>query len=43
MKQPNGFQVNGKEDHMCRLRNNLYGLKQAPRLWYKKFEFVMCD
>lgn len=27
MKQPNGFQVKYKEDHVCRLRNSLYGLK----------------
>ena len=31
MKQPNGFLVEGKEDHVCRLRKSLYGLKQAPR------------
>ena len=43
MKQPDVFQVNGKEDHACKLRKSLYGLKQAPRQWYKKFESVMCD
>ena len=43
MKQPDGFQVEGKEDYVCRLRKSLYGLKQAPRQWYKKFEFVMCE
>nr|KYP60451.1 Retrovirus-related Pol polyprotein from transposon TNT 1-94 [Cajanus cajan]KYP60461.1 Retrovirus-related Pol polyprotein from transposon TNT 1-94 [Cajanus cajan] len=27
MKQPDGFQVKGKEDYVCRLRKSLYGLK----------------
>lgn len=31
MKQPNGFQVKGKADHIFKLRKSLYGLKQAPR------------
>ncbi|RDX90094.1 hypothetical protein CR513_28078, partial [Mucuna pruriens] len=31
MKQPDDFQVSGKEDYVCRLRKSLYGLKQAPR------------
>src|SRR6266487_4225588 len=43
MKQPDGFQVKGKEDYVCRLRKSLYGLKQAPRKWYKKFESVMSE
>ncbi|CAM8982594.1 unnamed protein product [Rhodiola kirilowii] len=41
MEQPEGFQVEGKEDYVCRLQKSLYGLKQAPRQWYKKFESVM--
>ncbi|CAK8543284.1 unnamed protein product [Lathyrus sativus] len=43
MKQFNGFQVKGKEDHVCRWRKSLYGLKQDLRQWYKKFKSVMCD
>ncbi|GJX52528.1 putative RNA-directed DNA polymerase [Tanacetum coccineum] len=41
MEQPEGFQVKGKEDYVCRLQKSLYGLKQAPRQWYKKFESVI--
>ena len=41
MEQPEGFQVKGKEDYVCKLHKSLYGLKQAPRQWYKKFESVM--
>ncbi|GKF19505.1 putative RNA-directed DNA polymerase [Tanacetum coccineum] len=41
MEQPEGFQVKGKEDYVCKLQKSLYGLKQAPRQWYKKFESVI--
>ena len=41
MEQPEGFKVQGKENHVCRLKKSLYGLKQAPRQWYKKFESIM--
>ena len=30
MTQPDGFQVPGKEDCVCKLRKSLYGLKQSP-------------
>jgi len=33
MYQPQGFQVSGKEQMVCRLKKDLYGLKQAPRAW----------
>jgi len=41
MSQPEGFQVPGKEDHVCRLKKSLYGLKQSPRQWYKRFDNFM--
>ena len=31
IEHPKGFEVHGKETHICRLKNDLYGLKQAPR------------
>ena len=27
MEQPHGFEVDGKEDHVCLLKKSLYGLK----------------
>ncbi|CAJ2677657.1 unnamed protein product [Trifolium pratense] len=33
VKQPQGFIVKGKEDHVLRLNKALYGLRQAPRAW----------
>ena len=37
MQQPNGFEEEGKEKLVCKLKKSLYGLKQAPREWYHKF------
>ncbi|KAL9274475.1 Retrovirus-related Pol polyprotein from transposon TNT 1-94-like protein, partial [Drosera capensis] len=37
MVQPEGYQIAGKENLVCKLTKNLYGLKQAPRQWYLKF------
>ena len=49
MLQPLGFEVNGKEDKVFRLRKALYDLKQAPRAWNKRLDsfllqlgFVKC-
>ena len=33
LKQPEGFEVKGKEHLVCKLNRNLYGLKQSPRYW----------
>jgi hypothetical protein len=41
IEQPQGFEVEYKKSHVCRLKKALYGLKkalyglkQAPRAWY---------
>lgn len=34
IEQPQGFEVFGKESHVCRLKKALYGLKKSPRAWY---------
>ncbi|KAJ4764255.1 polyprotein [Rhynchospora pubera] len=32
--QPQGFEVEGEEEKVYKLKKALYGLKQAPRAWY---------
>ena len=41
MRQPEGFEVKGREELMCKLQKSLYGLKQAPQQWYNKFDNFM--
>ncbi len=33
MRQPEGFEVKGKENLVCKLKNSIYGLKQSPHCW----------
>jgi len=42
MPQPEGFEVEGMENSIYRLKRSLYGLKQSPRQLYKRFnEFII--
>jgi hypothetical protein len=34
IEQPQGFEVEDRKTHVCKLKKALYGLKQAPRAWY---------
>ena len=36
--QPQGFEVQGKEDLVYKLKKALYGLKQASRAWYARID-----
>ena len=31
MQQPEGIEIKGKENLVCKLKNSLYGLKKVPR------------
>ena len=41
MRQPEGFEVHGKEDWVCLLEKGLYGLKQAGRVWNLKADKLL--
>ena len=38
IEQPQGFEVEDRKIHVCRLKKALYGLKQAPRAWYGRID-----
>ena len=41
IEHPLGFEVHGKESHVCRLKKALYGLKQAPIAWYSRIDVYL--
>jgi hypothetical protein len=38
IEQPQGFEVEDRKSHVCRLKKALHGLKQAPRAWYGRID-----
>nr|GFB09022.1 putative RNA-directed DNA polymerase [Tanacetum cinerariifolium] len=38
VEKPQGFEIQGMEEKVNRLRKALYGLKQAPRAWYGRIK-----
>ena len=38
IEQPEGFIVDGKESHICKLKKTLYALKQAPHARYGQID-----
>ncbi|KAG8480142.1 hypothetical protein CXB51_024952 [Gossypium anomalum] len=43
IEQPDGFQVQGQEDKVYRLKKALYELKQAPRAWYDRVDAYLSN
>jgi hypothetical protein len=43
MQQPQGYEVKGKENLVCRLNKILYGIKKDPRKWFLKFDRFMTE
>ena len=38
IEQPQGFEVEYRHTHVCKLKKALYGLKQAPQDWYGRID-----
>jgi hypothetical protein len=38
IEKPLGFEVHGRDSHVCRLKKALYELKQSPRAWYSRID-----
>eukprot|EP00253_Pinus_taeda_P016758 PITA_16758 len=41
--QPPGYEVEGQEDKVYRLRKSLYGRRQAPRAWYNRIDAYLLE
>ena len=38
VRQPPGYEIDGQEDKVYRLKKSLYGLKQTPKVWYNRID-----
>jgi hypothetical protein len=38
IEKPQGFEIEDRKSHVCRLKKALYRLKQAPRAWYGRID-----
>ena len=43
VEQPLGYEKEGQEHKVCRLKKALYGLKQVPREWYSKIDAYLLE
>ena len=41
IERPQGFEVEDRVTHVCKLKKALYGLKQAPRAWYGRINIFL--
>jgi hypothetical protein len=38
IEQPQGFEVEYRKTHVCRLKKDMYGMKQTPRACYGRID-----
>ena len=43
IEQPQGFEVEDRHTHICKLKKALYGLKQAPQAWYGRIDSFLSN
>eukprot|EP00253_Pinus_taeda_P008997 PITA_08997 len=43
VEQPPGYEVEGQEHKVCKLKKALYGLNQAPRAWYNRIDAYLIE
>ena len=43
MEQPEGFELSGNPNLVCKLKKDLYGLKKSPQAWYQRLDTYLKD